>query len=45
MACIHKKSLIDPKDYVFEVDESATAKLKTMKYMSLAPQVRRLSNP
>ena len=45
IACVQKKSLIDPKGYVFEVDESARAKFKTMKYISMAPQLQRQSNP
>ena len=45
IACVQKKSLIDPKGYVSEVDESAIAQFKTMKYISMAPQLQRQSNP
>ena len=45
IACVQKKSLIDPKGYVFEVDDTARAKFKTVKYISLAPQLQRHSNP
>ena len=43
-ACVQKKSLIDPKDFVFKVDQSVRAKFKTMKYISVAPQLLRQSN-
>ena len=42
--CVQKKSLIDTKDYVFEVDESPRAKFKTMKYISMALQLQRQLN-
>ena len=45
IACVQMKSLIDPKGFVFEKYESARAKFKTMKYISMAPQLQRQSNP
>ena len=45
IACVQKKSFIHPKGYVFEVDVSERTKFKTMKYISMAPQLKRQSNP
>ena len=44
-ACVQKKSLIDPKEYIFEVDQSTRAKCKSIKYISVARQLLRQRTP
>ena len=37
--------LMDPKEYIFELDATARAKLRKIRYQNIAPQLQRQSQP
>ena len=45
LACLKEKSLVDPKDYMFNVDVSARIKFRRIRHQSIAPQLQRQSQP
>ena len=43
--CVKKNMLMDPKDYTFELDATARAKLRNIRFQNIAPQLQRQSQP
>ena len=43
--CVKKNMLMDPKDYTFELDATARAKLRKTRFQNIAPQLQRQSQP
>ena len=43
--CVKKNMLMDPKEYTFELDATARAKLRKIRFQNIAPQLQRQSQP
>ena len=43
--CVKKNMLMDPKNYFFELDATARAKLRKTRFQNIAPQLQRQSQP
>ena len=43
--CVKRNMLMDPKEYTFELDATARAKLTKIRFQNIAPQLQRQSQP
>ena len=41
--CVKRNMLMDPKEYTFELDDTARAKLRKIRFQNIAPQLQRQS--